>query len=138
MVLFNLVNNDVPFFQDKKIRLALMNGLNRQWMVDYILQGQAVVADSPLLPLTWAFYDGVGHIGFDSDAAVSQLKVAGYVLPPDGTTRAKDNISLTFTMVYPDNSCMSTGPGHSAKLGCDWRGAETPASLVTNPCSTIF
>ena len=104
MVLFNLTNNDVPFFQDKKIRRALMTGLNRQWMVDYILQGQAVVADSQFLPLTWAYYDGIEHIGFDSDLAVSQLKADGYVLPADGTIRAKDNVSLSFTMVYPDDT----------------------------------
>ncbi len=104
MVLFNLANNDVPFFQDKNVRLALMDGLNRQWMVDNLLQGQGIVADSPLLPLTWAYYNGVEHIPFDPDAAVSGLKTAGYVLPADGTVRAKDKVSLSFTMVYPDDA----------------------------------
>jgi peptide/nickel transport system substrate-binding protein len=104
MVIFNLGNNDVPFFQDKKIRRALMTGLNRQWMVDYLLQGQAVVADSPILPQTWAYYDGVEHISFDPETAVNELKTAGYLLPPDGTVRAKDNLSLSFTMVFPDDT----------------------------------
>ncbi|HEY5156389.1 MAG TPA: peptide ABC transporter substrate-binding protein [Anaerolineales bacterium] len=104
MVLFNLGNNDVTFLQDKIVRRALMAGLNRQWMVDNILQGQAVVADSPLLPQTWAYYDGVEHIGFDTDSAVSQLKNAGYILPQNGTVRAKSDVSLSFTMVYPDDS----------------------------------
>jgi peptide/nickel transport system substrate-binding protein len=104
MVLFNLGDNDVSFLQDKNVRRALMAGLNRQWMVDNLLQGQAVVADSPILPQTWAYYDGVEHIGFDSDSAVSQLKNAGYILPQNGTVRAKSNVSLSFTMVYPDDS----------------------------------
>jgi peptide/nickel transport system substrate-binding protein len=104
MVLFNLGNNDVPFFQDKIVRRALMTGLNRQWMLDTVLQGQAVVADSPLLPQTWAYFDGVEHIAYDSDSAVSQLKNDGYLLLADGTTRAKDNVSLSFTMIYPDDS----------------------------------
>ena len=104
MVIFNLGNNDVPFFQDKKIRRALMTGLNRQWMVDYLLQGQAVVADSPILPQTWAYYDGIEHISFDPETAVNELKTAGYLLPPDGTVRAKDNLSLSFTMVFPDDT----------------------------------
>jgi peptide/nickel transport system substrate-binding protein len=103
MVLFNLNNNDVPFFQDKKIRRALLEGLNRQWIVDRILQGQAVVADSPFLPNTWAYYDGVEHVAFDSGAAESLLKSAGYVIPPAGTVRAKANVSLSFTMAYPDD-----------------------------------
>lgn len=104
LVLFNLGNNDVPFLQDKNIRRALMAGLNRQWMVDHLLLGQAVVADSPILPQTWAYYDGVEHIGFDADSAVSQLKAAGYVLPQNGTVRAKGDASLSFSMVYPDDS----------------------------------
>ena len=104
MVLFNLGNNDVSFFQDKNVRRALMAALNRQWMVDNLLQGQAIVADSPLLPQTWAYYDGVEHIGFDTDSAVSQLKNAGYILPQNGIVRAKSNVSLSFTMVYPDDS----------------------------------
>jgi len=104
MVLFNLGNNDVSFFQDKNIRRALMTGLNRQWIVDNLLQGQAIVADSPLLPLTWAYYDGVEHIGFDPDLAVNELKASGYILPQNGTVRAKDNVSLSFTMVYPDDA----------------------------------
>jgi len=104
MVLFNLGNNDVPFFQEKNIRRALMAGLNRQWMVDGLLQGQAVVADSPLLPQTWAYYDGVERIGFDTDVAVAQLKNAGYILPQNGTVRAKGDVFLSFTMVFPDDS----------------------------------
>jgi peptide/nickel transport system substrate-binding protein len=103
LVLLNLGDDQLPFFQDKKVRNALMLGLNRQRMVDSLLQGQGIVADSPILPGTWAYYDGVEHIGFDPDMAAAQLKAAGYVLPPDSSVRAKDNVSLSFTMAYPDD-----------------------------------
>jgi peptide/nickel transport system substrate-binding protein len=104
LILLNLGDKQIPFFQDKKVRHALMLDLNRQWVVDKLLQGQGIVADSPILPGTWAYYDGVAHIGFDPDAAVAQLKAAGYVLPPDGSVRAKDNVSLSFTMAYPNDN----------------------------------
>jgi peptide/nickel transport system substrate-binding protein len=103
MVLLNLGNNDVPFFQDKNIRRALMAGINRQWIIDYLLQGQAVVADSPLQSLTWAYYSGVEHIAFEPEIALNLLKTAGYVIPADGTVRAKDNVFLSFTMIYPED-----------------------------------
>jgi peptide/nickel transport system substrate-binding protein len=103
LILLNLGDDQWPFFQDKKVRNALMLGLNRQWMVDSLLQGQGIVADSPILPGTWAYYDGVEHIGFDPDTAAAQLKAAGYVLPPNSSVRAKDNVSLSFTMAYPDD-----------------------------------
>ena len=104
LVLFNLGDNNLPFFQDKKVRNALMLGLNRQWLVNNLLQGQGVIADSPILPSTWAYYDGVAQIDYDPDAAVAQLKADGYVLPADSTVRALDDVSLSFTMVYPDDN----------------------------------
>lgn len=103
LVLLNLGDKQSPFFQDKRVREALMLDLNRQLMVDKLLGGQGIVADSPILPGTWAYYDGAPHISFDPDEAVVQLKAAGYVIPPDGTVRAKDNVSLSFTMAYPDD-----------------------------------
>ncbi|HTX93022.1 MAG TPA: ABC transporter substrate-binding protein [Anaerolineales bacterium] len=104
LVLLNLGDDTLPFFQDAKVRRALLLGLNRQWMVDNVLQGQAIVADSPILPGTWAYYDGIEHVGFDSDAAAAQLKAAGYVIPANGSIRAKGDTSLSFTMAYPDDS----------------------------------
>jgi peptide/nickel transport system substrate-binding protein len=103
LVLLNLGDKALPFFQDKKVRNALMLDLNRQWLVDKLLNGQGIVADSPILPGTWAYYDGINHVGFDPDAAVAELKAAGYVLSSDGSVRAKDNVPLSFTMAYPDD-----------------------------------
>lgn len=104
LVLFNLKNNDTPFLQDKTIRRALLLGLNRQHLVDSILQSQAIVADSPLLPGTWATYEGVPHVEYDTDAAIVLLKDAGYNLPPDSNVRAKDGKQLAFTLIYPDDT----------------------------------
>ena len=103
MIFLNLGDKSLPFFQDKNVRNALMLGLNRQWMVDKLLQGQGIVANSPILPGTWAYYDGVAQVGFDPDAANAALKTAGYVLPADGKVRAKDKVTLSFTLAYPDD-----------------------------------
>ncbi|MDO9131373.1 MAG: peptide ABC transporter substrate-binding protein [Anaerolineales bacterium] len=103
IILFNLKNTEVAFFQEKNVRRALMLGLNRQWMVDTYLHSQAIVADSPILPGTWAYYAGVPHIDYDSDAAIALLKAESYVLPADGTLRAKESQQLTFTLLYPDD-----------------------------------
>jgi len=103
MIFLNLGDKSLPFFQDKNVRNALMLGLNRQWMVDKLSQGQGIIANSPILPGTWAYYNGIAHIDFDPDAAAAELKAAGYVLPSGGNVRAKDNVSLSFTMAYPDD-----------------------------------
>lgn len=103
MILLNLNNPEVPFFKESKIRQALMMGINRQKIIDRILNGQAIIATSPIFPGTWAFFDGIQTVEYDPDKAVSLLKAEGYVLPASGSTRAKENQALTFEVIYVDN-----------------------------------
>jgi len=42
LILLNLGDKQLPFFQDKNVRNALLLDLNRQWMVDKLLQGQGL------------------------------------------------------------------------------------------------
>jgi peptide/nickel transport system substrate-binding protein len=104
MVLLNLNNPEVPFLQDPKVRRALLMGLNRQRMITSYLQGQAVVADGPILPGSWAYYDGIEHIEYDPDAAIALLKSEGYLIPAEGGgVRAKEGQLLIFTLLHPDD-----------------------------------
>src|SRR5919109_3368568 len=43
-VLFNLNNPEVPFLQDPKLRRALMLSMNRPYLINTFLQGQAIIA----------------------------------------------------------------------------------------------
>jgi len=104
-VLFNLNSPDVTFLQDTVVRRALMLGLNRQKMINSIMQGQAFVADSPILPNSWAYYDGIEKFEYDPDTAISLLKGEGYIIPSTGgDVRVKDGVPLAFTMVHPDDA----------------------------------
>jgi len=104
MVLLNLNNLEFPFLQEPNVRRALLLGLNRQRMISSLLQGQAIVADGPIFPGSWAYYDGIEHLEYDPEGAVALLKSDGYVIPADGgAVRAKEGRSLTFTMLHPDD-----------------------------------
>ncbi len=105
LVFLNLNNPEVPFFKDSGVRRALLMGINRQWMLDHLLQGQAIAADGPIFPGTWAYYDGMEHVGYDPDQAVSLLKTAGYTIPAGGgSVRAdKDGKKLQLTLLTPDD-----------------------------------
>ncbi|MFZ5885764.1 MAG: peptide ABC transporter substrate-binding protein [Chloroflexota bacterium] len=104
-VLFNLANPETPFLQDPDIRRALMLGLNRPAIINNVLQGQAFVADSPILPGSWAYYDGIEKFEYDPEAAISLLKNKGYVIPAGGgNVRAKDGVPLAFTLIHPDDA----------------------------------
>lgn len=105
MILFNLNQPDVAFFKDVSVRRGLMAGLNRRAMIDRLLKGQAIQADGPILPGTWAYYEGIEKVGYDTQAAKDLLKKAGYLVPANQeTVRKKDNISLSFKLIYPDDT----------------------------------
>lgn len=104
LVLFNLENQEVPFFQEREVRRALMLGLNRQWIVDRILKGQAGIAKGPIFPKTWAYFEGLETIPYQPEQAVEILRDLGYSIPADGgAVRVnEEGEALEFTLVYPD------------------------------------
>jgi peptide/nickel transport system substrate-binding protein len=105
LVLLNLDNPEVPFFQDAAVRRALMLGLNRQRMVDSALDGQAIVADGPILPGTWAYFENIQHMDYDPETALGAIKDAGYTIPLEGGgVRQKDGVAFSFELAYPGDA----------------------------------
>ncbi len=104
MVLLNLNNPEVPFLQEPNVRRALLLGLNRQRIISNLLGGQAIIADGPIFPGSWAHYDGIEKLEYDPEVAITLLKSDGYVIPAEGgAVRAKEGKALTFTMLHPDD-----------------------------------
>jgi peptide/nickel transport system substrate-binding protein len=101
----NLDDPQVTFFQDVNIRIALIQGLNRQALVDNIMQGQAILADGPLFPGTWAYYDGIEHYSYNPELAIALLREAGFTIPASGgeIRTSADGAQLAFELVYPDD-----------------------------------
>jgi peptide/nickel transport system substrate-binding protein len=74
-----LFNNAKPFFQDKRVKQALMHGLDRQALLDTALQGYGTVADSPFNPPVFVYQEGdLPPYEFDLDRARELLKEAGW------------------------------------------------------------
>ncbi len=103
MVLFNLKSTDAPFLAEAPLRKALMMAINRQGIIDRLLGGQGIVADSPIFPGTWASNDTLKRIEYDPDAALRLIKDEGYALAEGQTVRAKENSELRFTLLHPDD-----------------------------------
>jgi len=105
LVFLNLNNPGVSFLQNEKIRRALILGVNRELIVSRIMHGQAIIADGPILPGSWAYYDEIEHFEYDPDAAAVLLKDEGFVIPASGgDVRAKDGQFLAFSLVHPDDA----------------------------------
>ncbi len=128
LILFNLQNPEVAFFQDLAVRQALYQGLNREWMVGHILHGQALLANGPIFPGTWAYDEDLPEVTYDPEGAIKILREAGYTFPEEGAqARAKDDLSLSFTLVYPDD------PTHQALAEAiqeDWAALGVQVTLT--------
>ncbi|NLG97451.1 MAG: peptide ABC transporter substrate-binding protein [Chloroflexi bacterium] len=104
MVMFNVKSQEAGFLQESEVRRALLLGLNRQYIVDRVLTGQAIVADGPILPGTWAYYQGLKHVEYDPETARAMLKDAGYVFAEEGDTiRKKGETELRLELIFPDD-----------------------------------
>lgn len=106
MVLLNLNNPEKTFFQDENLRRALLMGLNRQRIIDRLLLGQGIIADGPIFPLTWAYYEDIERVVYDPEAATNLLKANGFSIPPEGgaVRTDPDGNPLSFTLLHPDDA----------------------------------
>jgi peptide/nickel transport system substrate-binding protein len=136
IVMLNLNNNQVAFLQNANVRRALMLGLNRDYLISSLLKGEGIIADSPILPGSWAHYDGIERIGYDPDAAVALLKQEGYVIPSTGgTVRSKDSQSLSLTLLYPQDALHA----QIAKvIQQDWAQIGVQASIQGMPYDQLI
>ena len=109
LIFFNLQSDELSFFKDKRVRQALWRGLNREAMINDILNGQAVAANSPVLPGSWAYNTSLPEVVYDPAGAAQLLDAAGWVVP-DGAApgtptyvREKEGVELRFTLTTPDD-----------------------------------
>jgi len=110
LIFLNQRDEALPFFKEKKVRQALVLGLNRSQMVSEILHGQALVANSPIPPSSWAYNLALPNPAFDPTTAAKLLDEAGWALPPDVVVgspdyvRAKNEVTLAFTLTVPETA----------------------------------
>jgi len=102
-VFLNLNNPTVSFLQNENVRRALLLGVNRNIIVSHILKGQAIIADGPILPGSWAYYEEIEKFPYDPDAAIQLLTSEGFVFSAGSDVRSKDGQPLTFTLVHPND-----------------------------------
>jgi peptide/nickel transport system substrate-binding protein len=77
---YMIINGDPDLpWADKRIRQALAYGINRQLIVDSLLKGQGVVANGPIVPVTYYYNPEIeGQFPYDPEKARELLAEAGW------------------------------------------------------------
>jgi peptide/nickel transport system substrate-binding protein len=96
-----VLNDAKPYFQDKRVRQALMYALDRQAIVDTAEQGYAVVADSIFNQPVFVYQEGkLPPYEFNLDKAKELLTEAGWVDSDGDGVIDKDGVPFKVTINY--------------------------------------
>ncbi|WP_332629823.1 peptide-binding protein [Halalkalibacter flavus] len=96
-------NNDRAPFDDVRVRQALTMAIDRQLIVDEIMDGRGEVAHAPASPLSWAYPDGVTEFDYDPEGALELLAEAGWEPGADGILE-KDGEKFSFEILSNDGN----------------------------------
>ena len=128
------LNLNKPMFQDKQVRQALLYAIDRQHIINDLLQGQGLIATGPIEPGTWAYNTSLAPVPFDVEKAKSLLDAAGWKdLNSDGV-REKDKIDLAFGLTTNDDPVRVNLANEIAKA---WQAIGVKATVQSAPASLI-
>lgn len=88
-------NQQNELFKDKKVRQALSHAIDRESIVNTIMEGRGQVADVPESPLSWAYNPDVPKFNYDPEKAKEMLAEAGWKPGADGILE-KDGKKFSF------------------------------------------
>jgi peptide/nickel transport system substrate-binding protein len=120
---------------DKPVRQALMLALDRERIIREALGGQAIVADTPFIPGTWAYCSEGRQYPHDKELAIQVLKDAGYELatvqPSNVSVWQKNGEPVAFTLLTQDDPARRAVAEAVAR---QWRelGAQVSVQPVRN------
>ena len=128
-----IVNNRKPYFKDKKVRQALLYGINRQQIVDVTDNGYGQVANVYAPPTMWSYTTkGINPYKYDKAKAAKLLDEAGWKVGKDGV-REKDG--QKFKITYLTSSSDSK---EIPILDADFKALNIDFSSETLDVNTIF
>ena len=87
-----------PAFADVRVRKALAHAIDRNALVNTILDSLVSTVNGPIQPLSWAYEPNVAAYEFSPAKANALLDEAGWTRGADGK-RSKDGKPLAFTLI---------------------------------------
>ena len=120
---------------DKAVRQALMYAIDRQKLVQDVLGGDAIVADTTFIPGTWAYDADVKRYPYDPNRAVEILRDNGYelatVAPSNVSVWQKNGEPIAFTLLIQDDT---TRRAVAEAIAKQWRelGVQVTVQPVRN------
>ena len=122
----NLDNNEVGFLQNADLRRALLAAIDRDLIIERVYGGQAIKANGPIMPSTWAYFTDLETIPYNPAQARELFMSTGVIW--DETTSSyttEEGLEIALNLLYPDT------PEHAAIAAYIQQGWEALGVKVT-------
>jgi len=130
------INLDRSALADRRVREALILGIDRAAITRSLFAGREPVADSFMNPLDAGYTDAVPHYGYDPARAQALLEEAGFHAAANGGRRNANGQELSFEL-------MTTAGNRSRELveqvlQSQWRKIGVEVKLKNEPARVLF
>jgi len=136
MVYLNLDNPEVNFLQTPDFRRALMMAINRDLIIKNVFNGQAVPANGPIMPGTWAYYSDLEQVAYDKMEAQDLFESTDVTYDAEGDVYlTEDSLEIALTLLYPDTE------EHTAiaqQIKSDWEALGIKVTLDARPYEEVL
>ncbi len=86
VLIYNWERGAIRFVRNPRVRLALAHAVDRAGLVARTLDGRAILADSPLLPTSWAYVPGLAWPAYDLAQARAMMETASLIFEEETPT----------------------------------------------------
>ncbi|HEY3674678.1 MAG TPA: peptide ABC transporter substrate-binding protein [Candidatus Tumulicola sp.] len=125
-----------PIVSDRNVRLALAYATDRSEIIEKLLHGSAIPAETDQSPkLSWGYSNDIQHHLFDPEKAKQILEADGWKMGADGV-RVKNGQRLEFTLSTQNES--NYGKAVQTVLQRQWRNVGIQADVKNYPSSEFF
>ncbi|GAB4572008.1 MAG: peptide ABC transporter substrate-binding protein [Anaerolineae bacterium] len=110
VVLFNWESENTLAFRDQRARLGLILGTDREGVVNRHLAGSGVLADSPIVPGSWAYDGPILWPAYDPQEAMQLLSEVNFAPPAPQATATPETEPTAEATPEPDITPTPTEP----------------------------
>jgi peptide/nickel transport system substrate-binding protein len=125
-----------PIVSDRNVRIALAYATDRAEIIEKLLHGSAIPAETDQSPkLSWGYTNDIQHHLYNPEKAKQILEADGWKAGPDGV-RVKNGQRLEFTLSTQNES--NYGKAVQTVLQRQWRDVGVQADIKNYPSSEFF
>ncbi|KUK45791.1 MAG: Putative ABC transporter substrate binding protein [Anaerolinea thermophila] len=136
MIYLNLNNPEVGFLQNPDFRRALLAAINRDAIIEQVFNGQAVQANGPILPGTWAHYNDLEKVPFNLVEAKRLFKSTGVTFDEEAEVyRSETDLEISLTLLHPDTAEHTQ---IAEQIQADWEELGVNVTLESKPYENVL